>query len=342
MRTRTIALLAALLALAATAWAEPPRHDFPTVGRYQVLVGDFHMHTVNSDGKFTTRERVQESYDLGYDVIAITDHGKHKAYRVAKFVGEPLGLVVIRGIETGINRMEHLVGIGVPPDYVPRDSHNWAENPGENRAYYQDQMKEVTRGGGLLIYPHPHKGMREHMLWGIKQGYVQGIEVKNGVVGEGWATVKFEGADCYPFAFDWALEHNLALFANTDVHGGRSTKSFTGTLVFATDKTDAAVMDALRSRRTAAWFNEMLWGREGLLADLVTASVSATRSADGSVLLENRCPIALKGAVGDRKFDLGAYQKAAVDAGGSQTITVQWNNIWTSPKTNLSTTLAVR
>ena len=71
-------------------------HSFPHVGKYEVLCGDFHMHTINSDGKLTTRERVEESYTMGYDVIAVTDHGKTRSYRVARYIGEPLGLVVLR------------------------------------------------------------------------------------------------------------------------------------------------------------------------------------------------------------------------------------------------------
>lgn len=340
--TRVLALVAALLALATTGWAQtPPRHDFPKVNGYQVLLGDFHMHTLNSDGRLTTRERVQESYELGYDVIAVTDHGKTSANRPAKQIGESLGLVVLPGIETGINRMEHTQAIGFTSDYKPLNSHNWAENPGEDRAYYQDQMKQISDRGGLLIYAHPHKGMRDPMLWGIEQGYVQGIEVKNAVVGDGWNTTKFEGVSCYPNGFEWGLEHNLAILACTDAHGKRQTEPFTGTLLLVAEKSGQGVMDAIRARRTAAWFDGMVWGREQLLADLVSASVVATRAADGSVTLENRCPIALKGAVGDSKFDPGAYQKATVHAGDAKSITVKWTNIWTSTKTNLSTKLAV-
>ena len=34
-----------------------------------------HCHTNASDGYLTVREVVQLSYDLGYDILAITDHG---------------------------------------------------------------------------------------------------------------------------------------------------------------------------------------------------------------------------------------------------------------------------
>lgn len=346
-RTRTMKLFycvlpALLLAPATETRAQtPPRHDFPPVDGYQVLLADFHMHTLNSDGKPTTRERVMESYGLGYDVIAITDHGKTRGNRTAKLVGEPLGLVVLPGIETGINAMEHTTAIGFTSDYKPRNSHNWAENPGEDRAYYQDQMKQIDKTGGLLIYAHPHHGMREPVLWGIKQGYVHGIEVKNDVVGDGWNTTKFEGVSCYPNGFEWALEHNLAILACTDVHGKRQTESFTGTLVLVDERSPDGVMDAIRARRTAAWFNRMVWGREKLLSDLVTSCVVAVRAGDGSVTLENSCPITWKGTIGDKKIELGPYQKAAIDTGDAKSVTVLWNNVWTSTKTNLSTTLAV-
>lgn len=95
---RFLFVLAALLALSVSAFGAdaPPRHDFPRVGQYEVLSGDFHMHTVMSDGKITTSERVKEAHRLGYDAIAITDHGRPSAYRVAKPLGKSLGMVVLR------------------------------------------------------------------------------------------------------------------------------------------------------------------------------------------------------------------------------------------------------
>lgn len=313
-------------------------HSFPHVGKYEVLCGDFHMHTINSDGKLTTRERVEESYTLGYDVIAVTDHGKTRSYRVARYIGEPLGLVVLRGLEAGMQGKEHMNVIGVSDIYIPTNPHQWSEQPGGKTVFYQDEMQKIAKCGGLIIYNHPHVGFREPVEWGIKEGIIQGIEVKNDVVGKAWNTIEWNGIYCYPNAFEYALKNNLTLFANTDVHGKRKENPAV-TLILAEGRTPEAVMGALRAHRTAAWFDGMLWGREALLTDLLKASVGVSKDGS-SILLENRSPVMLKGVIEgspEKQFELPAYQKTSVEWTGADTATIRWNNVWTSPTANLKT-----
>ena len=319
-------------------------HAFPKVGPYEVLCGDFHMHTINSDGRLTTRQRVEESFSMGYDVIAITDHGKTRAYTIAKYVGESLGLVVLRGIETGVASKEHMNVIGFSSLYKPANPHKWSETPGGETIYYQDEMKKIAECGGFLIYNHPHVGFREPVEWGIKEGIVQGIEVENDVVGKGWNTIEWNGRYCYPNAFEYGLKNNLTLFANTDVHGNRNDNPAT-TLILAEARTPEAVMDALRARRTAAWFEGVVWGREKLLTDLMQAVVKVSRSVDGlgnpCLRIENHSPLALKAAipgVTEQPVDIGPYQEMPVKySSAGDKVSITWDNIWTSPDTKLTT-----
>ncbi len=318
----------------------PVRHDFPRVGPYEVITGDFHMHTTHSDGKLNTRERVEESYRWGYDVIAVTDHGKMGGCRVAKYVGEQLGMIVITGYESGVAGKEHLVVLNVPADLPIRDAHHWAEKPGETKAYYRDELKKIADAGGLVIYPHPHVGYRECVLWGVKQGIIQGIEYKNGVVGKGWNTIEDHGTWWYPHAVDFALKHNLAIFANSDVHANRAPDTSPVTLLLVTERTNKGVMDAIKARRTAAWFNGMLWGRADLLTDLLVASVVAKKAA-GGVEIENLSPIGLSGTAGSSVIDLKPYQKITITE-PSGALSIKWDNVWTDLTTNLTTKHVVR
>ena len=344
-------MIAQIALLALPCWAGdavpgPARHDFPRVGPYQVITGDFHMHTMNSDGKLTTRKRVEESYRFGYDAIAITDHGKTTAFRVAKYVGEPLGMIIIRGFETGIatyeggvrQGKEHLVVLNVPSDYKIRDAHSWAEKPGEPKAFYQQELTNIAKVGGVVIYAHPHLGCREPVLWGVKQGIIQGLELKNGVVGDGYRTVKDHGTSWYPWAVDFAMQQNLAMFADSDAHGNRKPDNPTVTLLLVTERSVSGVMDAIKNQRTAAWFNGMLWGREKLLSDMIESSVIVSKNTDGKIELENRSPVALSGTVGLAKLELGAYAKASVEGSDpAKTLSIKWDNVWTDLTTNLST-----
>jgi predicted metal-dependent phosphoesterase TrpH len=306
------------------------------------------MHTINSDGKLTTRERVEESYSLGYDVIAITDHGKTRSYTIAKYLGEQLGLVVLRGIETGIKGAEHLNAIGFSSLYTPTDSHRWAEEPNGDTVYYQDELKEISNCGGFVIYNHPHVGFRKPIEWGVQQGIIQGIEVKNDIVGEGWNTVNWNGIHCYPDAFEYALKHNLTIFANTDAHGKRSENPAV-TLVLAEARTPEAVMDALRARRTIAWFDGVLWGREQILTELIQACVkvspSENKAGKSSLQVENQSPVTLKAVIqgiSNEPINIPGYQAVYIPSDiDSGNILIKWANIWISPTENLCTTHAV-
>lgn len=328
------AALAVALPVIAIAQAAP-RFDFPPVGGYQVLRGDFHMHTINSDGRATTRERIEESKRLGYDVVAITDHSNMKSWRVEKYVAEQLGLIVIRGHESGMNGKEHYVVLGVDDAYAAVDGHRWADQPGQDTAFYQDQMKYVADHGGLIIWAHPHVGLRDCTIWGAEQGYIQGLELKNEVVGAGWNTANSHGTDWYPFALEWAMKYDLAVFANSDVHWTRDETSPV-TLLLVTERTAKGTMDAIRARRTVAWFNGMLWGRKELLSQLLSGMVTAKRSGT-TLTLSNASPVALRGSSGDTTVDLPAYGSAEVPAGSGE-VRLKWTNVWYGLSDNLELT----
>ena len=329
-----------------------PVQLFPKVGPYEVLCGDFHIHTKYSDGSRTPQERVLEAWQHGLDAIAITDHGKVDAYRDALPTANALGLVLIRGWETGLDRKEHLVVLGPAEPCGPRDSHRWSETPGPDRAFYQDELRAIAKAGGVVVFAHPHVGFREPVRWGIQQGIIRGIEVMNGVVGQGWNTIESHGTWCYPNGFEWGLENNLGFFANSDLHGARQGRPPVITLVLAKQRTPASVLEAIRNRRTIAWFNGMLWGSPKLLSDLMKSlvAVRSTVGQDGQLRLQlqNRSPVAMKatlqnGCSSQTTVDVAPYQEVLLDCGApAGKLGIKWDNIWVSPKENLFTTHELR
>ena len=314
--------------------------------RYEVLRGDFHMHTIHSDGQLTPPERVLEAWQYGYDVIAITDHRNFDAYEKARPFAEDLDIILLRGMETGLHEQEHVVALDFAADYVPRDPHSWSESGDDGRVFYQHQWQRLADAGGFVLYAHPHVGLRETMLWGIDQGLLQGIEVKNDVVGSGWNTVASHGTYWYPFALTWATEYNLTIFANSDVHGPRGDTEQAVTLVLATDRSRDAVMEALRAGRTLARFNNMLcaheWVFQLLMANLVT--VYPQRLSDGRAFihLQNHGPVELTAELVGTPIEpvvLGPYQKTLAGVRGlPNTLTVTWKNLYTLPSENFTTT----
>ncbi len=317
----------------------PPRHDFPRVGTYEVLCGDFHMHAANSNLPVTTRERVEESFRLGYDVIAVTDHGTSRGYRVAELVGRELGMIVLNGMETGLDGTEHLGVIGMSSSYDKTSRKRWAATARKDSVYYQDEMRKILDHGGIIIYNHPNIEYEPAVEWGVKNGLITGIEVKNDKV-TSKKTSDFQGSRCFPGAFDYALKHNLAIFADTDVHAWR-IENPAKTLVFVRVRSPDGVMEAMRARRTAAWFDGMLWGREELISDLIRSCIALRETTNGRLVMTNLGPLGLKGRT-DRpgaEFEIGPYGQATITAGQSRVLSVTWTNVWTSPRTNLKTEL---
>ncbi len=101
----------------------------------------------------------------------------------------------------------------------------------------------------------------------LKAGKIHSVEVVN--YGE-W----------YPLAFEWCKKYDIAPAANTDSHQpisityGRSENKWRPmTLVFATEKTEEGIKEALLARRTAALFDGVLFSKPEYLTKLIKASL---------------------------------------------------------------------
>lgn len=362
MRTSLLLCLAVLLLLPVAPLAQTtgtieggygdrPDLVFPRIGGREVLVGDLHTHTTHSDGKLTPYERVLECYLAGYTAIAITDHGTPAAYAEAKGLADELGLVLVRGMESGIDGDEHIVILGISDQYKPRDSHQWArtrEQADAGRAYYQDQLREIAAAGGIVYYPHPDHGFSPEIEWAREQGILVGTEMLNSDTTEGWGTVMHLGRPCYPFALDWASEKGLACLANSDIHGPHAaTPPRARTLVLVDERTPEAVVEAIREGRTLAWFPpggdrwdspEMLWATPAMLSAYVADVVSVEareleegRPASGAVLT-NLGAVPLRARVlvdGTPVAELTLEQghEYLVPVAGTS-LTIEWANLW--------------
>lgn len=86
--------------------------------------GDFHMHTIESDGDYTPTEIVIIAKESNVDTIAITDHKTMSGVEEAIKAGEWLGVKVIPGIElsTRFNgRKVHVLGYFSNEVYKDKD-----------------------------------------------------------------------------------------------------------------------------------------------------------------------------------------------------------------------------
>jgi predicted metal-dependent phosphoesterase TrpH len=254
--------------------------NFPNIAGYVTLKCDFHIHTVFSDGLVWPTVRSEEAWREGLDAIAITDHieylphkadlqtNHNRAYELANSAGADLKMLVIQGSEiTRTMPPGHLNAIyltNATPLATPKweDAVNASHAQGAFIFWNHPTWPETTNG--LAIW-HP-----EHTRL-LNEGKLHGIEVVN-------------GRDYYPEAHRWALEKKLAMLSNSDIHQALNLdfNVHAGdhrplTLVFAKERTTAAIKEALFARRTAVYSGYQLIGEEQFLRPIFEQSVILDR-----------------------------------------------------------------
>ena len=247
------------LALVYTVSAQKKINDLPDIPGYKTLKGDFHVHTVFSDGQVWPTFRVDEAAREGIDIIALTDHieylphqkylkASHNAsYEVAKTYAQERDILLIHAVE---------VTRAMPTGHF-------------NALFIQDAdkltdpdflkvMEEANKQGAFVFWNHPgwksqqpdgQPKFHESQLELLKRGWLHGIE--------------FYNTKCaYGFVLDWCSERNLTVFSNSDVHIAASDYwefnkggSRPVTLVFAKEKNESSVKEALQQGRTLAFFS---------------------------------------------------------------------------------------
>ncbi len=246
----------------------------PDVLGFKTLKCDFHIHTVYSDGFVWPTLRVNEAWEEGLDAIAITDHienqpskfpgQKHQAYEIALPIAKTKNIILIKGGE--ITRK-------MPPGHL--NAIFIQDVNALNTPNYMDAIAEAIRQGGFILWNHP--GWRHHQpdttRWMpeheelYKKGWLHGIEV-------------FNEKEWYPEALQWAIEKKLSILCNTDIHDviiRRYNKELYPirpiTLVFAKERTEESIKEAMFAKQTAALFFNHLVGPKRFIDALVYESI---------------------------------------------------------------------
>jgi hypothetical protein len=191
-----------------------------------------HTHTTNSDGELAPELLVRHYERADYDVLAITDHW------VRTVEPSTRNLLVIPSTELNAHAPTrehdaHVLALGLDVDPVL---------PDDEFAPLEDVVAWVAANGGVPYLAHTYwSGLRTEQWWDCPGLY--GIEVWNTgcelELGRGDASIHW----------DEALEHGRPLFAlaTDDSHHPGYDSGFAWTWVRAVEKTQAAVLDALRS-----------------------------------------------------------------------------------------------
>lgn len=262
--------------------------DIPNIEGYLTLQCDFHMHTVFSDGLVWPTIRTDEAWREGLDAISITDHieyqphkddiptNHNRSYDIAKPSAEAQNILLIKGTEV-TRRMPpgHLNALFVS-DVNPMDTEDWRTSL--QNAIEQDAFVFWNHPGWWSQQPDTTKWWDEHTEI-LEKGWMHGIEVVN-------------YKEYYPEVHQWCLDHNLTMLGNSDLHNpvAMDYDPMFGehrpiTLVFAKERTNEGIKEALMNQRTAVYFNDLLIGREQELRELFNSCVSVKtidKAEDGS------------------------------------------------------------
>ena len=288
---------------------------FPNIDNYQTLISDLHQHTVFSDGLVWPSIRVDEAIYDGVDIISMTEHleyqphledipnlDRNRVYNLTKKYAENYNsnlenenkLVVINGQE--ITR-------SMPPGHV-----NAIFIEDANTLLHNDSLSgilDANKQKAFLFWNHPAWSAQrsdgiakldEFHKFLISNNYLHGIEVVNEV---------YYSEE----AFQIALDNNLTIMGNSDVHGlidwtfeipkyGHRPV----TLIFSKSKKLTDIKNALIEGRTVVYYNDLLIGKEENLKPLIQKSIEVSitgkinqgYSEDGastilSIKIKNKC-----------------------------------------------------
>ena len=229
MKMGRLAALAIVLGAAAAASAvlaqvaPPVRYELhvPDLPGFKTLKGDFHLHSVFSDGRVWPSVHVQEAWRDGLDVIAFTEHAEYhpnkadvkedngRSYAVAKPLADQLGIILVPGVE--------ITKPDPPAPLVLKEGsqHFNALFVSDSNALSvpNDLMEALRRAKAqkaFVFWNHPRYRVARAAWFApvaraYEAGLFQGMELVN-------------GPDFYDEAYPWIDERKLTIFANSDAH----------------------------------------------------------------------------------------------------------------------------
>ena len=327
MKKLTSLFLSLLVATSVLAYT-PNKIIIPDIKGYKTLKGDFHIHTMFSDGSVWPEARVNEALWEGLDVLAITDHIDTRSQRwtkrgylsakcdrntsceLAKEAAAGKDIIIVHGGELSRRLPSGHCNVLFVKDNnkIVAEAEKFDHDNGLATEY---GLAEARKQGAFIMLNHPnwskyapnetvippvHKKL-------LKKGFFDAVEVCNAECGYS------------PEAHEWCLKYNLAILSGTDAHSpmfmsvdyiGGAYRTIT--LIFAKEKSEAGLREAMDARRTAIVTNGMVYGREQELKPLFEACIQIKDvkwDGKGVVFtLENvsSIPVRLTKAPGSEKY----------------------------------------
>jgi 3',5'-nucleoside bisphosphate phosphatase len=278
--TKRLILIAFLVLLTATsAFGQRRIINLPDIPGYVTLKGDFHLHTVFSDGNVWPTMRIDEAWRDGLDAIAITDHLEYTpkkdfipvdlnaAWKIGEEYAKQRNLILIHGAEITRDVMPpgHFNALFITDASLIVKDDVW------------DSLETAIKQGAFIQWNHP--GWKVQQPDGIPEMY----DIHKKLIDRGWlhGIEFFNYTEYYPLVLEMAKQHKLALMGNSDSHGVVSEQYVKPmymtrpmTLVLAKERTLDALKEAMFAGRTLVWFRDILAGKEEYAKPFFYQSIS--------------------------------------------------------------------
>ncbi len=229
-------LVAALAAGSATDTSRPSAAR--TVAGYQILSADFHVHMFPLGwSTLAPWDTVIEAQRQGLDVIALVPHNIVWPAKVGRWFSERFGgpLVIVGEEITAADY--HLLAVGIRETVSRRQS-------------VVQAIDDVHRQGGVAIAAHPYENVwptfTAEALRRLDAAEVVRPEAQNEERLAGQLRAFFQRAQVTPVG-------------DSDYHG-LGPMGYSRTYVFAEERTEQGVLDAIRAGRTVVFDRDLVFG----------------------------------------------------------------------------------
>lgn len=251
------------------------------------LKGDLHMHSIYSDGRATPFAMVMASLDAGMDFVSITDHdcyeGSLKAITKAK--QNNIDILVLRGEEVSVGGKKDMSVSQGNGHILSIHADKSIENQRKDTLKYEEELHQIAKtlkkedidknidvshyakniwvinkikeANGVSILAHPnwvYKDGKYHLHQAFYKEMLKSSEL-DGVEVFGEEKIKEHNNMTHLTALQTKNKHKyLAPFANSDAHDSDHEIGDRFNIIFAKDKLDSSIIEALKDGLCCAVF----------------------------------------------------------------------------------------
>ncbi|MBE1591019.1 CehA/McbA family metallohydrolase [Nonomuraea angiospora] len=203
----------------------PPRRDVPSVDGLRWFAGDFHAHTLHSDGSLTIAELAELAHGRGLDFLAVTDHNTVSHHPWLGKIDRGITLIPGQEVTTDRGHANVFGEVGWVDFRQPADS--WAEH--------------AERAGGLISINHPLGGDCAWLL----------PIARRPRIAEVWSSGWWDRRWGAPLAWADAWRDDVIAIGGSDFHRHGSDGLPGGPTTWVLAEDTSTVLDGVRAGRTA-------------------------------------------------------------------------------------------